>query len=133
MTDYELTNRISGNDVAEQSENSTAEVSPEGKSFRDTLSEKASNGAAEARKKGPAAYWRQFSRAQREMQRRRIQAEQRIKQLRYEEYVKMLRASSLKRRLQEEESRKHSQSNVAKAVALAAYGVEFKKKYSGFF
>ena len=66
--------------------------------------------------------------------RRQIEAEQRIKAKRYEEYVKMLRASSLKRKLQEQENdKRYMQDSVARDVALNAYGVEFIKKYSGFF
>lgn len=52
---------------------------------------------------------------------------------RHEKYVKMLRASSLKRSLQASANRRYIIGSVARGVALNAYGIEYQKKYSGFF
>lgn len=65
--------------------------------------------------------------------RRRIEMEHQAWVKRHEEYVKMLKASSLKRSLQESANRRYAISSVARDVALNAYGIEYQKKYGGFF
>lgn len=145
--DFGMTNKTNGNYMAERSQrcgiiatngdnslqDAVAAKAAEN-SFEDTISAKAAESEAEAKKETWQDEWkRKFSKVDQEKQRQRVLAEQRAKRMRYEEYIKMLRASSLMRKLQEEENRRYSQKNVARDVALGAYGVPFIKKYSGFF
>lgn len=145
--DFGMTNKTSGNYMAERSQRSGA-VEANGdnsiqdaiaaksadNSFQDTIAAKAAESEARQKQETWQDEWkRKFSKVNEEKQRQQVQAEQRAKRMRYEEYIKMLRASSLMRKLQEEENRRYSQKSVARDVALGAYGVPFIKKYSGFF
>ena len=145
--DFGMTNKTSGNYMKERSlrsgtvaangDNSIQDAlvakSAEN-SFQDTVAAKVAESEAEAKQQTWQDEWkRKFSKLNEEKQRQRVLAEQRAKRMRYEEYIKMLRASSLMRKLQEEENRRYSPKNVARDVALGAYGVPFIKKYSGFF
>lgn len=68
-----------------------------------------------------------------QVRKHRMDAEHMAWRERHEKYVKMLRASSLKRSLQSSANRRYIISSVARDVALNAYGIEYEKKYSGFF
>lgn len=145
--DFGVTNKTSGNYLAEQTQRSGTAATNGDKSiqdaiaanvaensFQDTVAAKAAESEAKAKQQTWQDDWkRKFSKVNEEKQRQRVLAEQRAKRMRHEEYIKMLRASSLMRKLQEEENRRYSQKSVARDVALGAYGVPFIKKYSGFF
>lgn len=143
------------NSLSESSKNTQGQQNKEkddvnGVSFFDTINAKAAESEAETTsdyptdgKKGDYALpWgnRQMSRGSRrnemwieQVRRRRIQMEHQAWVKRHEEYVKMLKASSLKRSLQESSNRRYAVSSVARDVALNAYGIEYQKKYGGFF
>ena len=116
--DFDVMNKVNGERVEEPQKKSKDAESMSGDPFKECYMRKRNGGSMWAARK----------------QRRQIEVEQRIRAKRYEEYVKMLRASSLKRKLQEQETdKRYEQGSVARNVALNAYGIEFNKKYSGFF
>ena len=116
--DFDVTSKVNGERVEEPQQQGKDAEGTRGDLFKEYYMRKRNSGSMWSAKK----------------QRRQIEAEQRIRAKRYEEYVKMLRASSLKRKLQEQEmDKRYEQDSVARNVALSAYGVEFIKKYSGFF
>lgn len=148
--DFETASRVDERPLITQEQQNREKGAADGVSFFDTINAKVAESEAETTSDSPteerkeyfALPWgnREMARCRRryemwlnQIKRQRMEAERRVWQERHEEYVKMLKASSLKRSLQESANRRYSVSSVAREVALNAYGIEYKKKYSGFF
>lgn len=148
--DFDAVNSLNESSPNTQGQQNREKDDVDGVSFFDTLNAKVAESEAETtsdlsadgRKEDYALPWsnRQMNRGRRrnemwieQVRRRRIQMEHQAWLKRHEEYVKMLKASSLKRSLQESSNRRYAVSSVARDVALNAYGIEYQKKYGGFF
>lgn len=148
--EFDAVNSLNESSQIAQGQQNREKDDVKGVSFFDTINAKVEESEAETTSDYPAdgtkedyaLPWcnRQMARGRRrnemwieQVRRRRIQMEHQAWLKRHEEYVKMLKASSLKRSLQESSNRRYAVSSVARDVALHAYGIEYQKKYGGFF
>lgn len=125
--DLDAANKLGERLQITQGQQNREKSSADGAGFFDTINAKASESRETTRFRRRNDKWIE------QIRRRRIEMEQQAWRARHEEYVKMLKASSLKRSLQESENRRYTVSSVARDVALSAYGIEYQKKYGGFF
>lgn len=126
--EFDAVNSLGENTQITQGQQNREKDAVDGVGFFDTLNAKAEESSRQmARGRRRNEMWIE------QVRRRRIEMEHQAWLKRHEEYVKMLKASSLKRSLQESSNRRYAISSVARDVALNAYGIEYQKKYGGFF